>query len=333
MSIEENIVPKKSGGENVVPKKPGDENEESEWLKENRAEYLGMTEKEAEERYLSISSAFMAVFPEVLPDIDKELDRKMANEEISIQEACLILKDKELKCVANREKGHFDLIGRRVREKFIEDPKIKDILMSQADSKRFLGNGSIAEVFRLIGYDGVCVKIVKNFIEYNNLLSSREGNSVSGEARFLEMLDKMMDDEKIKETGVRTPVFYYTYDSYYDKGIVMEELDAVNLRRVVEGHDELPESFEFKPFFEKLEKFILVLHDKGIYHRDYVLRNFMVDRKTGSPYVIDFGKAKEKSDVMHDVGLMDAYKEKDMSGLEQAMADMKRYMIENGKII
>lgn len=86
------------------------------------------------------------------------------------------------------------------------------------------------------------------------------------------------------------------------KVIAMEYFDnSTKLEDVIEPRSEdlkadLPESFNPQLFFDKLEDFVIRLHEeKGIYHRDLHSRNILIDNETGDPIVIDFGDASYPS--------------------------------------
>jgi serine/threonine protein kinase len=72
----------------------------------------------------------------------------------------------------------------------------------------------------------------------------------------------------------------------------MDRLNAVSLEDVLMGKADLPPSFEPKGFFAKIRDFLDKMHHtKNIYHRDLHQGNVMIDIKTGSPCIIDFGMA------------------------------------------
>lgn len=75
----------------------------------------------------------------------------------------------------------------------------------------------------------------------------------------------------------------------------MEELDADGLQHILNGTVEPPENFDAFRFFDEYAAFIESLHEAGIVHGDIAPRNVMVDRKTGKPRVIDFGRSKRLS--------------------------------------
>ena len=108
---------------------------------------------------------------------------------------------------------------------------------------------------------------------------------------------------KLNVEGVRSPEPYFAFSSLRFDGFVMEHLDALNFRRILEGQttegmkDELPESFDVDQYFGRLRGYVSEMHARGIMHNDLHLRNMMIDRRTGLPRLIDFGKAKLEQDL------------------------------------
>ena len=112
----------------------------------------------------------------------------------------------------------------------------------------------------------------------------------------------------------------------------MEQLDASNLSRIREKQttegikDELPENFDIDDYFRRVKEFLVHLHGLGIYHGDVALRNLMVDRKTGLPYVIDFGKARMERDLdKSNINLPD-YAKSDLAALESAKEELREWL-------
>jgi len=169
------------------------------------------------------------------------------------------------------------------------------LISSVSDSQEFLGNGAVAEVFHVKGYEDFCVKKVSNFDMYHeyNFKGNKVQNSLEEEAEFL------LELKKFEVNGVRTPKPYFYVSKGDFIGYVMEELKAVNFSRVIEGFDKLPENFDLNNYFKKLGNYLEKLHkEKGILHKDIALRNLMIDRETGDPKVIDFGRSKRRADYL-----------------------------------
>lgn len=141
----------------------------------------------------------------------------------------------------------------------------------------------------LDGGASLCIKKIVNdemYYEYN-YHGERVQNTIEEEGIFLEELENF----KINDVFTPKPAFYIETHDF--RGIGREQLDAVNFIRVLEGHDEFPANFDLDDYFDRLEKYFRAMHkEKGILHKDVALRNFMIDRETGNPRLIDFGRSK-----------------------------------------
>ena len=194
---------------------------------------------------------------------------------------------------------------------------IYDIDASTADQELFLGSGNIARVYKLASQPGLCVKKVVNDESY-----ARE-NSVSQEARFLN------DLSGFEVEGVRTPFVKETISGGDLTVIVMEELDAVNFELAARGKAPLPPQFDIHDFFDRLKKYITVLHEqKQIFHRDLAPRNIMICNKTGKPFVIDFGKSAYADDVKN----ADMARDMDLAGIEASRSMMRQFLEANSGV-
>lgn len=153
-----------------------------------------------------------------------------------------------------------------------------------SDKENWIGEGGAARVFR-IGESGLCVKVVKNRHEGRYATLYNLGNTVQTESAFMRALASFEVD------GVRTPEPVEYLTGKESGAIVMEELDAVDMQRVILGEN-LPDTFDFESFFDHLETYIDEMHaEKGICHKDLYPKNIMIDRKMGLPRVIDFGRS------------------------------------------
>lgn len=140
-----------------------------------------------------------------------------------------------------------------------------------------IGEGRTATVCALEGRFDVCVKILNKSI--------RPKNGGKEEMRFL---DKLRDKNYPVPQAV---CFIKTDKSEY---IFMEMIDGFSILDLIEKNlfEELPESFNFKEFFDKLRRIAEDMHKENIYHRDLRPGNVMID-KNGNPVIIDFGESKE----------------------------------------
>lgn len=155
------------------------------------------------------------------------------------------------------------------------------------DSRFFLGNGAVAEVFEFPVGNSICVKYVSNQEMYN------EGNHLRVEYSFLEELDDFIVD------GIRTPKPYFLrIHPSEGHSYGMELIKGKSLSVILEKPDEnldlidMVKKLDREKIKNSLLNYIKTIHEKfNITHGDLFLRNLMVDNE-GNFYVIDFGKAK-----------------------------------------
>lgn len=156
-----------------------------------------------------------------------------------------------------------------------------------ANPQNYIDQGGAAKVYRLA--EGICIKVMKNRHTEPRRHMYDLGNTVTDETWFMEKLSSVV------VSGVRTPKPMGTIHSSVPGGmvaIIMDELPAVNLQHVIRGEQKMPEKFDYNLFFDSLEKYVNALHtEHRIAHGDLEARNVMVDKETGLPYVIDFGRA------------------------------------------
>jgi tRNA A-37 threonylcarbamoyl transferase component Bud32 len=189
-----------------------------------------------------------------------------------------------------------------------------ELLLRSIRPDNFLGNGAVADVYVSDEHPGLCLKYIHNDARY------REGNHVRAEASFLDQLADFTVE------GVRTPALRHSYSGGDFVAIVMERIDGVDLQRVIEGHDELPDIFDCDDYFLRLRRYVEQLHkEKRIYHRDIYPRNLMVDKHTGLPVLIDFGKAVQYEDE-GDSNFKDLDEQKDKAQLESAEARVRAHL-------
>ncbi len=151
-----------------------------------------------------------------------------------------------------------------------------------------VGEGRTARVHHGVTSSEVCYKMILDVdgTYYNKGLFY---TNVEGEAEFLESLRGL-------DTEVRVPKAYGTiavYDPQRLDVLVMERLNAVSIKDILEGKEPLPSGANIPDFFVKLSQFVKAMHERGIYHRDLHEGNIMIDVDTGAPYVIDFGSSKK----------------------------------------
>lgn len=160
--------------------------------------------------------------------------------------------------------------------------KLEEV-MSNPDN--LLGVGGIGEVFS-IG-DRFCVKMMK--VTPDRTIGGTR-NPVAREVEIQSVLEDLEVD------GVRVPKCFGYWEAALDDGlragIIMEQLDAVNLQLVLNGVEAAPEAFDPETFHEDLQAFLEEMHERNILHNDLFPRNTMIDRNTGKPRLIDFGNSR-----------------------------------------
>ncbi len=174
----------------------------------------------------------------------------------------------------------------------LESQDIRAIQMELAemkrDPKRYIDRGGTGTVHRFA--KRLCVKVLEPRSTSPRANIMKLGNPVDVEAAFLS------DLANLEVKGVRVPVcfgFWREGPKSLEAGILMEELDAENLQHVLNRKAPLPNSFQADRFMSALENFIEMMHTKeGIFHGDLAPRNIMIDRTSGMPRVIDFGRAR-----------------------------------------
>jgi tRNA A-37 threonylcarbamoyl transferase component Bud32 len=149
----------------------------------------------------------------------------------------------------------------------------------------YMDKGGAAKVYQLPS--GLCMKVLEKRHDSPNSHLMKLGNTIQTESSFLERLSGF------SHAGVRTPDYLGYARSPEFSAIFMERLDAVNLQRAIEQLDPFPKSFDPEAFFVALDEYMAELHmEWGVVHGDFEARNVMIDKKSGLPRVIDFGKSK-----------------------------------------
>jgi serine/threonine protein kinase len=249
---------------------------------------------------------------------DLDLTPRIKSGEITFTEACERLRE-----AVNGRKKAVDGMRANLKEHYSEavTEHIRQCVEKILRSRRmdnFLGNGASAEVYAIDNTDNAdgtrfCCKFIVNQQRYS------EGNTVYQEGDFLQQLSGFSIQE------VRSPEFVKCFSGGDLVAIVMERLEAVDLQRVIEGLDNFPEKFDIGDYFRRLRVYISELHAKGIFHQDLYTRNLMVDRETGMPRVIDFGKAHYHSfsDGADDL------RKKDLAQIEHSYSKVKEFLLVN----
>lgn len=163
--------------------------------------------------------------------------------------------------------------------------ELKDKLKERIEKpENLIGEGGVGSVIDM--GNGVCVKLMENRENSPHKDMMDLGNNPKIESEFQAKLDGFVSE------GVFSPRVYGYYIGERGAAIIMEKLNAVNLQEIMAGKESLPENFNTNDFFTRLEGYIQDVHaEKKMAHCDLYARNIMVDRETGLPLVIDFGRA------------------------------------------
>ncbi|KKQ27876.1 MAG: hypothetical protein US42_C0004G0015 [Candidatus Magasanikbacteria bacterium GW2011_GWC2_37_14] len=183
-----------------------------------------------------------------------------------------------------------------------------------ADESRFLGRGGVGKVFEL-GH-GLCIKIMENRHTKPDAHKYNLGNSPLDEFRIQNRL------RGFEASGCFAPNTVACYAGAETSAIMMEQIDGAELQKILNGEEVLPDSFDFDTFFEALDDYLQEMHDRfGIVHNDLEPRNLMVDRTTGLPRLIDFGRSLE-------VGALDTQKAERIKNAELDKMDVVYQTVE-----
>ncbi len=278
----------------------------------SRASREASSERESEERFYDLLETLV---PQLRERWERELEEKVGTGEMDFSQACRKIES----VIAEREKALYHSYTPVTKGSFdwmeipLESEKLNSTverLLSSRLEENLLGSGAVAKVYRVENTESICVKVVENEQTY------RMGNTIFQESQFLEDLSDYEVD------GVRTPHFIQCFSGGRMNAIVMEEIRGASLEQIMNGDEGFPEQFDFSDFFARLKRYFEALHRKNYFHLDIAPRNIMVDRETGLPVVIDFGKAKHFQ-FSEEVTLE---AERDLAGFEAVKAETKNFL-------
>lgn len=204
--------------------------------------------------------------------------------------------------------------------------KIESIV---ADKSRSIDKGGAGTVHHVM--QGICIKAMENRHTREDAGNFDLGASPYEEARFLYQM------KNFEVAGVRSPR-YHGYIAEPLRGgksfIIMEELNATSLAHALSDDYEvvLPDAFTVEKAFEALEIYFTELHEKQkVAHGDIAARNIMIDRETGIPYVIDFGRAVSFADGGLNPRIKEANPRKDLEALEAVEQEVSEYVAKKAR--
>ena len=183
---------------------------------------------------------------------------------------------------------------------------------SHGRSELFLGDGMVAEVYRVASEPRICIKSVVNEEAYKN------GNTIYQEGNFLEQLNHLEVD------GVRTPKFYFYHDSLNLRSLGMETIEGASLSKIIGRQLQFSgiEDISVDDFYRSLVHYVEAMHDLKIFHGDLFERNIMLDKETLKPRIIDFGKSKQEYFEQDIRG----YREGDFEVLKRARHSLESFL-------
>lgn len=164
----------------------------------------------------------------------------------------------------------------------------KEIIQTEND----IGRGKSADVFKdPIKTNNLCYKFLNR--------QEPMDHDPEDEASFMIELEDIHPNVKVPNplaSIVVRKVFDEKLKRFVTKKVlVMEKINGPSLQNMYDDPKLIPATYNHEDFFDNLESFILLMHKKGIHHRDLHLGNIMCDIKTGMPRVIDFGRSTKVS--------------------------------------
>jgi serine/threonine protein kinase len=182
-------------------------------------------------------------------------------------------------------------------EFFERDPEIKEYYEKNSniienhlsDIEKQLGEGATAKVCFLESNKKLCLKVLKHS---SGSSSAPYHISLDDEVNFLRELRGIDEDVEVPRPYLSAD---YSTNENEDgfRFMMMERLNAVSIRDILDGKGRLPVGFSISDFRSKINSFLEKMHNKNIYHRDLHEGNIMIANDNSKIYVIDFGASSK----------------------------------------
>jgi RIO-like serine/threonine protein kinase len=168
----------------------------------------------------------------------------------------------------------FEVIKEYIEKK--DTGKILECLNQIEHLAILIGDGKSAEIFSVPegDYMQVCLKKIKKTPEV-------KGNDIDTEFEH---------QNSVASLGVRVPLTIARIKNKVtnEEYLIMERILGPDIEQVISFEKELPKGYDHKSFWEKVKKYVNIMHESDYYHCDLHSKNIMID-KDGSPVIIDFG--------------------------------------------
>lgn len=181
-----------------------------------------------------------------------------------------------------------------------------------SQTENLLGEGRTARVFESSNHPNICYKII-----YNHNYLKLGDNTVQEEFDFMQKLSDLEVD------GVSIPKPFFVAGSEQFQAIVMERIPGITLESIFRGDARLPDDFNIEVFIDRLRKYVDIMHQRGVYHRDLGPQNVMYAIDSGRIALIDFGRSAQRKFAEQDM-----YREEGIS-----LKAGKRYLDDDKMIV
>ena len=182
-----------------------------------------------------------------------------------------------------------------------------------------LGHGTLAESVLTREEDTFCVKV---FNPARTKFFSRE---------ILE--NEFLIHEEASTSGIKVPKLlgHYFNEETHEYFIYMEKIKGFSLEDYREKRVRFPKEFNLVTFWQKVEKELGSLHQKGTIHNDISLGNIMVEIDTDDAVLIDFGLSRKFPVTSEKDTLF--FTKKDREDLDQVKLDFSEWYEDQARFV